>query len=179
MTLTEPTTGTLEVPGATLAYDIRRNDASTEPPLFLVGLPMAAPGFATLASHFPDRTIMTYDPRGSERSTKTDPMGSATPDDHAGDLHRLIQELGAGPVDLFGSSGGAITSLALVAKHPEDVRTVVAHEPPLASVIHWPLVQKRAGSREVRRGTARATSSGEADRVRVRAAPSVIASGQE
>ena len=135
MTLTEPTTGTLEVPGATLAYDVRRNDASTEPPLFLVGLPMAAPGFATLASHFPDRTIMTYDPRGSERSTKTYPMGSATPDDHAGDLHRLIQELGAGPVDLFGSSGGAITSLALVAKHPEDVRTVVAHEPPLASVL--------------------------------------------
>jgi pimeloyl-ACP methyl ester carboxylesterase len=135
MTVTEATTTrTLDVPGATLTYDVRRGSSDT-PPLFIVGLPMAAAGFRTLASHFTDRTVMTYDPRGSERSTKTDPTSQATPDDHADDLHRLIQELGAGPVDLFGSSGGAITSLALVATHPEDVRTLVAHEPPLASVL--------------------------------------------
>jgi pimeloyl-ACP methyl ester carboxylesterase len=134
-TTTETETRTLDVPGATLTYDIRRNATSTEPPLFLVGLPMGAAGFQTLASHFGDRTVMTYDPRGSERSTKTDPGSEATPDIHADDLHRLIQNLGAGPVDVFGSSGGAITSLALVAAHPQDVRTVVAHEPPLASVL--------------------------------------------
>ena len=135
MTVTERTTmRTLDVPGATLTYDVRPGTGADTRPLFLVGLPMAAPGFASLASHFIDRTVMTYDPRGSERSTKDDPSSGVTPDDHADDLHRLIQELGAGPVDLFGSSGGAITSLALVAKHPEDVRTLVAHEPPLASV---------------------------------------------
>jgi pimeloyl-ACP methyl ester carboxylesterase len=134
MTVTEATMRTLEVPGATLAYDVRPGGSTDEPPLFLVGLPMAAPGFATLAGHFADRTVITYDPRGSERSTKADPMSSATPDDHADDLHRIIREVG-GPVDLFGTSGGAITGLALVAKHPEDVRTIVAHEPPLASVL--------------------------------------------
>ncbi len=134
MTITEATTRTLDVPGATLTYDVR-SGSSDAPPLFLVGLPMAAPGFGTLASHFADRTVMTYDPRGSERSTKADPSAKVTPDVHADDLHRLIQELGAGPVDVFGSSGGAITSLELVATHPEEVRTLVAHEPPLASIL--------------------------------------------
>src|SRR5690606_32566690 len=40
-----------------------------------------------------------------------------------------------GPVDLFASSGGAVTALALVAAHPEVLRTVVAHEPPLLSLL--------------------------------------------
>jgi pimeloyl-ACP methyl ester carboxylesterase len=135
MTVAEATTRTLDVPGATLTYDVRHNDASTEPPLFLIGSPMGAAGFGSLAKHFSDRTVMTYDPRGVERSEKTDPMSPATPDDHADDLHRLIQELGAGPVDLFASSGGAVNALALVARYPDDVRTLVAHEPPLASVL--------------------------------------------
>ncbi|HEV8488189.1 MAG TPA: alpha/beta hydrolase [Candidatus Limnocylindrales bacterium] len=134
-TISEATTQTLEVPGATLTYDIRRNDASTDPPLFLIGSPMAAAGFGTLIGHFPDRTIITYDPRGSERSTKADPSTQSTPDEHADDLHRVIQAIGGGPVDLFASSGGATNALALVARHPEDVRTLVAHEPPVATVL--------------------------------------------
>ena len=64
----EPTTHTLDVPGAVLTYDVRRNDASTEPVLLLIGSPMGAAGFATLAGHFTDRTVVTYDPRGVERS---------------------------------------------------------------------------------------------------------------
>jgi pimeloyl-ACP methyl ester carboxylesterase len=135
MTLTESTTRTLEVPGATLTYDVRGGTSTDQPPLFLIALPMAAAGFGTLAGHFTDRTVMTYDPRGSERSQKTDPMSSTPPKLHADDLHRLIQELGAGPVDMFASSGGAIAALALVERHPEDLRTLVAHEPPLASVL--------------------------------------------
>jgi len=95
---------------------------------------MGAGGFVTLASHFPDRTIITYDPRGSERSVLDVPTNPPTPEDHADDLHRVIQEVG-GPVDLFASSGGAVNALALVAKHPEDVRTLVAHEPPLPAVL--------------------------------------------
>ncbi|HEX8928446.1 MAG TPA: alpha/beta fold hydrolase, partial [Actinomycetota bacterium] len=130
----EPTTHTLEVPGATLTYDVRRNDASTEPVLLLIGSPMGAAGFGSLSRHFADRTVVTYDPRGAERSTKTDPASPSTPDIHADDLHRIIQAIG-GPVDLFASSGGAVNALALVARHPEDVRTLVAHEPPLASVL--------------------------------------------
>jgi pimeloyl-ACP methyl ester carboxylesterase len=49
------------------------------------------------------------------------------------DLHRIVQAIGGGPVDLFASSGGAVNALALVAKHPYDVRILVAHEPPLCT----------------------------------------------
>jgi pimeloyl-ACP methyl ester carboxylesterase len=133
--VTEPITTTLQVPGAVLTYDIRRNQSTTEPPLFLIGSPMAASGFATLASHFPDRTVVTYDPRGVERSQKTDDSATSTPEQHADDLHAVIGAVGGSPVDMFASSGGAVNALALVARHPEDVRTLVAHEPPAASVL--------------------------------------------
>ena len=128
--MTEPKTYTLDVPGAVLSYDIRANDTSTEPVLLIVGSPMGAEGFVTLAGHFPDRTVVTYDPRGAWRSQRTDGATQTTPDEHADDLHRIISALDAGPVDIFASSGGAVNALALVAKHPEQVRTLVAHEPP-------------------------------------------------
>ncbi len=134
-TMTEPTTRTLEAPGAVLTYDIRSGAATTAPVLLLIGSPMGAGGFATLAGHFSDRTVVTYDPRGVERSTKADPAGPSTPEQHADDIHRIIAELGLGPVDLFASSGGAVNSLALVARHPEQVRTLVSHEPPLAALL--------------------------------------------
>ena len=134
MTMTQTRTRTLEVPGATLTYDVLPNDESTEPPLFLIGSPMGAAGFGSLIKHFGDRTLITYDPRGSERSTKPDMTSPSTPQEHADDLHRIIHEVG-GPVDLFASSGGATNALALVAEHPEDVRTLVAHEPPAAAVL--------------------------------------------
>jgi pimeloyl-ACP methyl ester carboxylesterase len=133
-TMIEPTTHTLRVDGATLTYDVRPGD-SPAPPLMLIGSPMGAGGFGTLASHFADRTVVTYDPRGVERSTKDDPATQSSPEQHAEDIHRIITELGRGPVDLFASSGGAINALALVARHPGDVRTLVAHEPPLAAVV--------------------------------------------
>jgi pimeloyl-ACP methyl ester carboxylesterase len=133
--MTEPTTHTLDAPGALLTYDVRANDSTMEPVLMLIGSPMGAAGFATLAGHFSDRAIATYDPRGAERSRKTDPTSQSTPEEHADDLHRVIDALGGGPVDLFASSGGAVNALALVARHPEQVRTLVAHEPPLAQVL--------------------------------------------
>jgi pimeloyl-ACP methyl ester carboxylesterase len=134
-TMTQPTTHTLEAPGAVVTYDIREGGTSTAPPLFLIGSPMGASGFPTLAGHFTDRTVITYDPRGVERSTKADPASQSTPDEHGDDLSRIIAEVGLGPVDLFASSGGAINALALVAAHPEQVRTLIAHEPPLASLV--------------------------------------------
>jgi pimeloyl-ACP methyl ester carboxylesterase len=130
----EPATRTLEVPGATITYDVRPSDATTEPPLFLIGSPMGAGGFPTLASHFPDRTIVTYDPRGSDRSVAHDPAAPITPNAQAEDVHAIIEAVG-GPVDMFATSGGAVVSLDLVANHPTDVRTLVAHEPPLASLV--------------------------------------------
>jgi pimeloyl-ACP methyl ester carboxylesterase len=134
-TTVEPTTRTLEVPGVTLTYDIRRNESSTEPPLVLIGSPMGAAGFGTLSGYFTDRTLVTYDPRGVERSRRTDGASTSTPEEHADDVHRIIEAVGTGPVDLFASSGGAVNALALVARYPNDVRTLVAHEPPDAAVL--------------------------------------------
>ena len=70
--MTEPTTQTLEVPGAVLTYDVRRSGTGDAPVLLLIGLPMGAAGFGTLAGYFTDRTVVTYDPRGVERSRRTD-----------------------------------------------------------------------------------------------------------
>ena len=130
--MTQPQTHTLDAPGAVLHYDIRSNDASTQPVLLLIGSPMGAEGFVTQAGHFTDRTVVTYDPRGAGRSKRTDGASETTVEEHADDLHRLIDALGAGPVDIFASSGGAVNALALVARHPEQVRVLVAHEPPAA-----------------------------------------------
>lgn len=138
-TETEVLTRTLETTGAVLTYDVREatsgDPTGATPALFLIGSPMGASGFGTLAGYFTDRTVVTYDPRGVERSTKDDPLRPSTPDQHADDLSRVITAVGAGPVDLFASSGGAVNALALVARHPEQVRTLVAHEPPLAAVL--------------------------------------------
>jgi pimeloyl-ACP methyl ester carboxylesterase len=38
-------------------------------------------------------------------------------------------------VELFATSGGAVSALALVAAHPGDVSTLVAHEPPLLAML--------------------------------------------
>jgi len=134
-TMSQPTTHTLDVPGAVLTYDVRENGSTKAPVLLMIGSPMGAGGFGTLAGHFTDRTVVTYDPRGVERSRKTDGVIESTPEQHADDVHRLISALGAAPVDLFASSGGAVNALALVARHPDDVRTLVAHEPPAAQVL--------------------------------------------
>lgn len=130
--MNEPQTYTLEAPGATLYYDVRSSASGAEPVLLIIGSPMSAAGFGTLAGHFTDRTVVTYDPRGADRSERTDGAEETTPDEHADDLHRLISALDAGPVDIFASSGGAVNALALTARHPEQVRTLVAHEPPAA-----------------------------------------------
>jgi pimeloyl-ACP methyl ester carboxylesterase len=131
------TTRTLETDGADIVYDVRGPlpTADGRPPLLMIGQPMDATGFATLASHFPDRTVVTYDPRGHGRSVRKDGRADDVPATQADDVHAVIEALGAGPVELFASSGGAVAALALVAAHPGDVTTLVAHEPPLVSVL--------------------------------------------
>jgi pimeloyl-ACP methyl ester carboxylesterase len=131
------TTHLLETDGATITYDVHGPlpTADTRPPLVLIGQPMDASGFATLASLFPDRTVVTYDPRGLGRSTRSDGRVDNSPTVQAEDVHAVIEAVGGAPVDLFASSGGAVTALALVAAHPNDVATLVAHEPPLIPVL--------------------------------------------
>jgi pimeloyl-ACP methyl ester carboxylesterase len=148
---------TLETPEVDLGYDVRGPlpTADGRPPLVMIGQPMDATGFATLASYFPDRTVVTYDPRGLGRSTRKDGRVDHVPEVQAGDVHALIEALGAGPVELFASSGGAVTALALVAAHPGDVTTLVAHEPPLI-----PLLPDAEGASRARAGVRDAYEKG-------------------
>ncbi|MCK1795206.1 alpha/beta hydrolase [Streptomyces sp. XM4193] len=131
------TTHTLVTDEVDLVHDVHGPlpTADGQPVLLLIGQPMDASGFTSLVSHFPDRTVVTYDPRGLGRSTRKDGRTDHDPHVQARDLHTLIGELGAGPVELFGSSGGAVVGLTLVATHPEDVTVLVAHEPPLIPVL--------------------------------------------
>lgn len=130
------TSHVLETAGVDLAYDVHGSLPPDDgrPPLLMVGHPMDARGFAALASLLPDRTVVTYDPRGIGRSVRKDGRVDHVPEVQAGDLHQLIQAIG-GPVETFATSGGSVTALALVTAHPNDVTTLVAHEPVLISVL--------------------------------------------
>jgi len=126
------TTGTLTVPGARLHYELR----GSGPLLAIVGSPMAAEPFAPLADLLAaDHTVLTADPRGHFGSVVDDPEADSTPEARADDLARLIRHVDAGPAIVLGSSGGAVTTLALVQAQPELVRTAVAHEPPLVQLL--------------------------------------------
>ena len=139
-------TRTLDTGDAAIVYDVRGPlpPGSGLPPLLMVGQPMDARGFETLASLFPERTVVTYDPRGLGRSTRRDGSAANDPCVQADDLHALITELGGGPVEMFASSGGAVTALALVTRHPDDVSVLVAHEPPLHAVLRDADAARRA-----------------------------------
>jgi len=132
----ETTTHHLETDGATIAYDVRQPETATDHrPLVMIGQPMTAEGFTTLASHFTDRVVVTYDQRGLGRSSRSDGHRRQVPAVSAEDLHAIVTDLGLGPVDVFGSSGGAVNGLAWVAAHPDDVAVLVAHEPPIIGVL--------------------------------------------
>jgi pimeloyl-ACP methyl ester carboxylesterase len=122
----------LDVPGATLHYDTK----GSGPVLLLAGAPMDAKGFAPIVPLLAtDHTVVTYDPRGVARSSVDDPDASVTPDTLADDLHRLLAAVTSEPADVLASSGGATSALLLAVKHPTQIRTLVAHEPPLAALL--------------------------------------------
>ncbi|MER6945804.1 alpha/beta hydrolase [Nonomuraea sp. NPDC000554] len=126
------TTRTLDIPGGRLRYEIR----GSGPLLLVVGAPMGAAAFAPLADALAaDHTVLTHDPRGIAGSPLDDPEQDSTPELRADDVAALLDALGAESADVFGSSGGAVTGLALVARHPGRVRTLVAHEPPLLELL--------------------------------------------
>jgi pimeloyl-ACP methyl ester carboxylesterase len=140
------TTHILETVEAEIAYDVRGPlpTADGRPPLFMIGQPMTASGFDTLGSHFRDLTVVTYDPRGLGRSVRKDGRVDHTPTVQAEDVHAVIEALGTRPVQMFASSGGAVTALALVTAYPDDVITLVAHEPPLIPVLPDAAAAERA-----------------------------------
>jgi pimeloyl-ACP methyl ester carboxylesterase len=150
MTITDGiTTRSIDVPGARLHYEVRGGADSAGPLLFVIGSPMGAAEFAPLADALASgRTVVTYDPRGLAGSTIDDPTQDATPDLRADDVAAILDALGAESADVFGSSGGAVTGLALVSRHPGRVRTLIAHEPPLLELLSDAEAQ-RAGTDDI------------------------------
>lgn len=135
----------LDTPEVDLAYDIHGTwPPVARPPLMMIGQPMDASGFTTLAGLMAERTVITYDPRGLGRSVRKDGRVDNDPRIQAVDVHTLIAALELGQVDMFASSGGAVSALALVAAYPRDVRTLVAHEPPLMTLLPDAVAAERA-----------------------------------
>ena len=133
--MTEATTHAVDVRHARLTYDVHHPETpSGNRPLFIFGSPMGASGFEQLVGHFTDRTVITYDPRGMDRSTR-EPASKVTVEVHAEDYHRVVEAVRLGSVDAFGSSGGGMCGLHWVVAHPEDVRTFVSHEPPVITLL--------------------------------------------
>jgi pimeloyl-ACP methyl ester carboxylesterase len=133
-----PTTHTLRVPGAHLYYEVR----GSGPALLLTGSPMPAASFAGLANALADdHTVITHDPRGIGSSTLDDPASDSLPDSRASDLAAILDAVGVDSADVFGSSGGAVTGLALATGHPRRVHTLVAHEPPVVRLLPDPDAQ--------------------------------------
>jgi pimeloyl-ACP methyl ester carboxylesterase len=127
-----PTVRSVNVPGARLHYEVR----GTGPLVLVIGSPMAAADFASLADALAgDHTVVTYDPRGYANSPVDDSAAQSAVEQRADDVAAILDDLGAESADLFGSSGGAVTGLAFVTRHPGRVRTLVAHEPPLLELL--------------------------------------------
>lgn len=132
--MTHPATArTVKAPGATLYYEVRGSG-----PLLLMipGGPADAGVFAPLAEAMADRyTVVAYDPRGNSRSTfDGDPVDQDLAV-HADDAALVIEAAGGGPAYVLGSSGGAQIGLALAVRHPDSVKTLVAHEPPALTML--------------------------------------------
>ncbi len=135
------TSHNLDIPGGVLHYEVR----GAGPVLLVVGAPMSAAAFAPLADALAsDHTVVTHDPRGIASSRLDDIDEDSTPELRADDVAALLDAIGAESADVFGSSGGAVTGLALIARHPGRVRTLVAHEPPLLELLSDAAEQRAA-----------------------------------
>ncbi|MEV6490528.1 alpha/beta hydrolase [Actinoplanes sp. NPDC051633] len=126
-------TNILRVPDADLYYELRGDG----PLAVLAAAPMTADAFAPLADLLAaDHTVLTTDPRGIGRSSVDDRSAPSTPSQRAADLARLIEHAGRGPAAfVLGSSGGAVSVLALAEEHPSSASLIIAHEPPLLEVL--------------------------------------------
>ena len=121
------------MPGATLHYETR----GAGPVLLLIaGGPGDAAAYEGIADLLSERyTVVSYDPRGNSRSTLDVPAQDQTIEIHADDAHHLLAAFGTDPAYVFGNSGGAVIGLDLVARYPGQVRTLVAHEPPVVEML--------------------------------------------
>jgi pimeloyl-ACP methyl ester carboxylesterase len=96
-------TRTLDVPSARLSYGRQ----GSGPLLALIGSPMGSTGFAGLAGALAGNcAVVTYDPRGIVNSSREDAGQDVTPEQQAGDVHRLLSVSGGEPAAPAGQPDG-------------------------------------------------------------------------
>jgi pimeloyl-ACP methyl ester carboxylesterase len=128
----QPSQHFLDVGDGKVYYEVR----GSGPLLLVIGQPMTSSPFAAVADLLAeDHTVVTYDPHGLGQSFTDQPLDLVTPEVEAEDLAKIIDAVDGGPADVFGTSGGAVAGLALVANHPDKVRTLIAHEPPVGELL--------------------------------------------
>jgi pimeloyl-ACP methyl ester carboxylesterase len=144
--MTTVTKDTLHVPGASLYYEVR----GSGPVLLMIsGGPADADQLSAVAEALAGSfTVVTYDTRGNSRSSIEGPPQDQSIELESEDAHRLLAVVGREPALVFGSSGGAIVGLDLVARYPHQVRTLVVHEPPLTELLS-DAAQHRANAQDV------------------------------
>ncbi len=124
----------LPVPGASIYHEIR----GTGPVL------LALPGGGGDANNFdemaellaPYFTVVAIDARGYSRSTldRVAPTQQSV-EVQSDDAHRLLRQLTDEPAYVLGGSNGAIVGLDLLARHPDRIAWLIAHEPPCFAVL--------------------------------------------
>jgi pimeloyl-ACP methyl ester carboxylesterase len=124
----------LHVPGANLYYEVRGSGPGL---LMMPGGPADSSSFRSIAGHLaPHYTVVTYDPRGLSRSKLEGPLDEERlVEVYADDVHRLLAAITREKADVYASSGGAVIALELAARHPEQLNTVVSHEPPSPTLV--------------------------------------------
>jgi pimeloyl-ACP methyl ester carboxylesterase len=125
--------GTVWVPGATLYVEFR----GTGPTLLCIsGGATDAGMFSDLARRLADRyTVVSYDQRGHSRSALDGPPEDIPVALHADDAAAIIRAGGSWPAYVYGNSGGGTIGLELAARHPDLVRTLIAHEAPVMELL--------------------------------------------
>jgi pimeloyl-ACP methyl ester carboxylesterase len=123
----------LEVPGASLHYEVQ----GSGPVLLIIpGMPADAGFYAVLARRLADTwTVVAYDPRGMSRSRLHGPPTDQRVEVHADDAHRVLDAVGQGPAHVLTDSVSGLVGLHLAATRPDQVRTLVAFEPPLTELL--------------------------------------------
>ncbi len=123
----------LPVPGADLYHEVRGTG-----PVLLVAT--SGEGNANQLDQLVDRltdrfTVVTYDRRGLHRSILRDTRAPISLADHADDARRLLDTVTDRPAAMLGCSTGAAIGLHLMSRHPDALSVLVAHEPPVPSLL--------------------------------------------
>lgn len=131
----EPTrSGLCDIGGVELYYEVRGGGGP--PLLFIPGASGDGGTFDVVAGLLADRyTAISYDRRARSRSPKPARWDRTSVDEQADDAAALLRTLKLAPAHVFGTSSGATITLNLALRHPDVVRSAVAHEPPKIGVL--------------------------------------------